>query len=236
MNFPKVNFGAQLLILFILSYIFTFLQINFNPALGQIYQSMIVGVLIIWVYAIITKSPEDGLPLFATDPPKWGEIMLWGAGAFAVFVGGVYAASMAFPQFFGVTTQVTLGSTLGLIKGFVGATVLEKSVLIQYFSYGVLIPFIENILLAASVIYLFSIFSKTNVYDGNIFKSSVVVVVLLVAASAALFHLQAKGITNAKDLTISAIFFGLTALTIIKTKSVMPSIVMHGLNNFNALR
>lgn len=226
--FQTKNIVNQLMLLWVLSFIFTFLTVNFNPTLGQIYQSMTVGALIAVLIALVLPGTKDGFPIFRTLKPDWTSTLTWGAGTCVVFY---LIVRYGIPQFFTITGQ----STLDIIRNFVQASALADSFFLQLTSVGFLIPVVETLLLLAAPIYIYSIFAKVNIYDDNIMRPQAFLIIGIAMAVFTLFHIQAKGITNHRDLTVTAIFAVLSTGLILKRQQLADAIVLHIITNVSAV-
>ncbi len=221
-----VNFQLKAALLFVLAITFTFLGINFNPDLSAVYMWMVVASGFALLFAWFKPGTNDGYPLLRTN---FGTAFIWGAGAFAIFYLSV---SFLIPQFFEVTGQ----AAPELVRGWAQAGVaLERSDIIQFVVFSVLIPVAETLALIAAPMYMFGILAKIDIYNTNLFRKEVLLIVLLVASIFTVFHLTAKGLSNTRDLSISFIFASITVLLILKTQDLVPAMGMHIINNGNAM-
>lgn len=215
----KQNLLVYLLLLGILAYLFSFLQINFSKELGDIYLGMIVASFIIIGYALFRPDTDDGHPIKKYD---WASSILWGVVAFAIFA---FIAKGTY-NYFG--TQATTGE---ILRTFTQAAALEKFDAIRFGVYSFLVPIIENILLLGVSLYLLHLLSKFNIYDSDIINPSAIALIIMVGAIWAIFHLTARGITNSRDLTIAFFFGAIAATLVLKRQQILDSFVMHIGNN-----
>lgn len=228
MGIQNQNLIISAVVVLVVAYLFNFLQINFNPELGSVYQGMSFLYLGVILLAFLIPGSDDGYPIFK-GKVNWGSAFLWGAGAYIVFY---LAVSFVIPQFFSVGTM----STMDLIRNFAQAgfqfqaTAFEQSNILTHFSFDALIPVIETFALFAGTLYLWHLISNINIYDSNL-STKLIITVVFITAIFTVYHATSKGITNSRDLAISAIFAMITASLIINRQQIIDSIIMHSINN-----
>jgi len=211
----------------ILLIIVAFLAITYSMTIAVIYMAMIVGTYFLQK-AYNTKMNFDSKP---NNTFQSLLVAILAVGAFTIFTMFLYAT---FKGIFAVATPQSIfaGNLQSMWGNLLSATlILEKNVYVTFFTFAILIPYIETMLLITiyeAVCSSFGIDAFNWKGFGNI------LVYLAMGAGFVWFHIQAKGLGFGNDAAVlgSVFFFAILSCGIAAyMREKEAAIYAHQLNN-----
>ncbi|MFA6073982.1 MAG: hypothetical protein WC758_07745 [Candidatus Woesearchaeota archaeon] len=195
---------------------FLFVATNVNQVLGQTYQGFtaLSGLLLIIGIAIFDKN----LNVTYAKQTKLLNAILAGVGGYvALLFTSVIVLRIISPT-------ASLSSVLSLMAT---TPALSNSKVINFLTFGLVIPFIETTLFAR-VMELIADRFKIQINRQNITKLGLIFIIILLSIGFALFHITSKGITATGSLLIVFIMMFYSLLMVVwYNGDTRPAILLH---------
>lgn len=194
-----------------------FVATNVNITLGQTYLHFALGSLALLIIGITIFDKN----LHITFQKKQGgdlQALAWGIGGWVILL---IISSLVLKI---TSTSETVSSIIRLL----GATTpaLADSKFANFFTFGVLIAFIETNLWARGYEFICDLFNIRIDKEG-LKKPIVWIIILALSFVFAVFHITSKGITNFSSLTIVFIMMAISLIMVTIFEETREAIYLH---------
>ena len=198
-----------------------FVATNVDQTLGIIYHEfLVIGLLLLIIATFVFK--DKSVITFQAQPGGTLKALLIGfIGWIALIFTSVLALQIIDPA------HATLASVLTLM----GATTpaLANSKWANWFTFSLAVPYAETQLWARMTEFFADVF-HINITSRRI-GGGLLVLLLVMSIGFAIFHLTAKGVTNAPALAIVAIMMLISLIIIIWQQETRAAVYMHMVAN-----
>ena len=202
-------------ILAVLSIYLFFVTTNVNPQLGLIYN----GLAILSIGLIIADQ------LFGKRTIKlinrnvsWGKALLWGIGGYIALIASVQLTSL-------LAEFIPLTEILSLLGA--SAPVFSNSALINFFTFGGVIAFLETYALFIALPDLMASIFNIEISKRNILNPKVLTLITAISTIFLLLHVTAKGIGSEAILILVFLMAFISLVITFMTNDSRPALILH---------
>jgi len=203
----------------IIGYILFFISVNVNPTLGSIYTlPLVLGISLALVdYFFGSKS----IKLFNKNV-SWFQAFAWGIGGYIAVILSAQLASI----FAEVIPLTELLSLLGAT-----APIFSQSSLLNVFSFGFLLAFIETYTFFVIALDILCSMFNVEINKRSLSNPKMWLIIFGLSLLFLLYHITAKGIEN--EVTLILVFFMavISLITLVYTQDARPALILHILAN-----
>jgi len=203
-----------------------FVATNVNIILGQTYVSFVLGGLALLIIGITVYDKRLQITFAKTEKGGWLNAMLWGAGGWAVLL-----VISSFVMKYVTPTQASISSIMRLLGASTPA--LAQSKVANLITFGFAIAYVETQLWARAMEFIADVF-KINISSQNKWKIKVLILIGILAGAFVLFHLTAKGITNAPALWVVFIMMVISLIMTVHFQETRQAVFLHIFANTTA--
>lgn len=210
----------NLLVIFGLLSIFAI--VTFNKELGMIY------MLMLFLSYFLYSSDSKVTILTEGNKSSWFYSLLLALAAYTLFVmvSGLFIGVM-FPNYI-----VQGENTFAMVVRTMSATtpILDGNLIMTVIGWGILAALVETDFFFGKLLEWGSDFFGVDV-GFNVKSWKAWVLIIMLSFGFAIFHIQAKGITNNQALMLTFFFAILSCWLVYKTKETKAAIIFHILSN-----
>lgn len=189
--------------------------INFNPTIGQVYSGILQIASFALIFFLFAGSGGHYFQYFVKNNNSWlNSIITIGVAviAFQILSGLIFG-------FFSLPSQSVFGNVQA------SAPVLSDNNYIQFFTFGVMIPFIETLTFFVLLLDVLNFsFAKVSSSFTNV---SSIVIILLLSAVFTWYHLQAKLAVGQSALIQTFVFAIISLVLVIVTGQAFEAVMFH---------
>ena len=202
-----------------------FVATNVNVTLGQTYLHFSLGALSLLIINALVFDKTVHLTL-AKEKGGWLKAFVWGMAGWAVLI-----VTSIFVMKFVSPAEGNFGSIMRLLGASTPA--LAASKVANLLTFGIAVAYIETQLWARALEFIAD-FLGIRINRENMKSFGLIVLISLFALAFLMFHLTAKGITNAPALAVVFIMMFISLMMVAYFEETRQACALHIIANLTA--